>query len=573
MQGAEAVWRVDLDKNQAKTIKPFAEEGDPKLRFNWNTPITTSIHQKDRLYIGSQFLHKSEDRGESWKKISPDLTTNDPSKQLQEESGGLSADNSGAENHCTIFTIAESPLDENVIWAGTDDGNVQMTMDGGKTWTNVTMNVPNLPKNTWTYHIEPSHFNKLAAYAVFDGHTRNDQRTYVYKTEDGGKTWKSIVTDEIKGYARCIKEDYINSQLLFLGTEFGLFISLDGGQSWSKFKNNMPAAAVHHLALQKRDHALVIATHGRGIIILDDITPLQQITPEIATKPVHFFEREASVMKDAGAFGGYSSGGEFVGENPGSAAQIVYYLKSRHTFGKMLIEVLDERGNVVTELTPEKAKGINIVEWNYQHRLPKTAKGKTMAFGGFTAPRVLAGKYTVRMTKGNEVIEHPLEVVYDPNSLYTQDERVAQYNTAMHLYKMTEDLAFAVDQIDMMQAGVDTALAKTSSKKLLKTLTPVAQQLHTLKEPLVVMKGDNYVGAAEPQLREKISQLYSAVAGFAGKPTNAQLDNMKLLEGKLREAEKTLNEMINQLPEINKALEANGLAPIKVRAREEFMKA
>ncbi len=573
MQGADAVWRVDLQKNQAKTVKPFAVEGDPKLRFNWNSPISTSIHKPDRLYIGSQFLHRSEDRGETWRKISPDLTTNDPTKQLQEESGGLSADNSGAENHCTIFTIAESPLDEQVIWVGTDDGNVQLTTDGGTTWTNVTMHIPGLPKNTWTYHIEASNFNKLSAYIVFDGHTRNDKKPYVYRTQDGGKTWISIVTDEIKGFARCIQEDYVNPQLLYLGTEFGLFITLDGGQSWAQFKNNMPSVAVHHLELHPRDHALVLATHGRGVIIMDDVTPLRQMTSDLTSKSIEFFDRQPNIMRDAGAFGGYSSTGEFVGSNPSNAAQIVYFLKSRHTFGPMKIEILDTHGNVISELTPEKAKGINIVEWNYQHRLPKTAKGKTFAFGGFSSPRVLAGTYTVRMTKGKEVFETPLEVKYDPESIYTEEERIDQYEASMKLYRMSEDLAYDVDQINMIQGAADSILAKSTNKKVQKSLQPFAQQLRDVKEPLVVMKGDNYVGSAEPQLREKISSLYSAIVSYAGRPTNAQLDNMKLLEGKLRESETKLEALILQLPAINKVLESAGIAPIKARTKEEFLKA
>jgi photosystem II stability/assembly factor-like uncharacterized protein len=276
MQGAQYIWRVDLEKQQSKTIKPYPVEGDPKLRFNWNTPITTSQFAPDRLYVGSQFVHLSNDQGETWTKISPDLTTNDPAKQNQEESGGLSKDNSGAENHCTIFTIAESPLDENLLWVGTDDGQVQLTTDGGQNWSNVTANLPDLPPNTWVYHIEPSSFDPAVAYAVFDGHTQNDRSTYVYKTEDSGQSWQSIATPEIEGFARSIQEDFVNPGLLYLGTEMGLYITLDGGQNWTKFTNNMPAVAVHHVTLHPRDHSLVMGTHGRGAIIIDDVRPLRQ---------------------------------------------------------------------------------------------------------------------------------------------------------------------------------------------------------------------------------------------------------------------------------------------------------
>jgi len=201
MQGAENVWRIDTDRNLTKTIQPLPTDEAKDLRWNWNAPMAISTNQPDRFYMGSQYLHKSEDMGNSWKIISPDLTTNDPAKQNQEDSGGLSKDNSGAENHTTIFTIAESTLDEKVIWVGTDDGNVQVTKDGGKTWTNTVSNISGLPANTWCYHIEASTFNKGTAYAVFDGHTMNDQKAYAYKTTDFGKTWTNIISDDVIGFA------------------------------------------------------------------------------------------------------------------------------------------------------------------------------------------------------------------------------------------------------------------------------------------------------------------------------------------------------------------------------------
>ncbi|MCB0374412.1 MAG: hypothetical protein KDD04_00680, partial [Sinomicrobium sp.] len=363
MQGAENVWRYDIERNQTKTIQPLPAKGDPKLRFNWNAPMAVSEHNPDRFYMGSQFLHVSDDMGDTWRKLSPDLTTNDPRKLNQEDSGGLSRDNSGAENHCTIFTIAESPLDEKVIWVGTDDGNVQLTTDGGRNWTNTAPNITGLPKNTWCYHIEASVHNKGTAYAVFDGHTRSDWNTYVYKTTDFGKTWTSIASDDIYGFARNIQEDYVNEDLLFLGTEFGLYITVDGGKNWSKFTNNMPAVAVHYIDLHKKTNDLVMGTHGRGVIIIDDISPLREISQNMLQKDVHFFNAKPTVMKEESGFGGASTELQFVGPNPSDAARIIYYLKKRHTFGKMTMEILNDKGEKVATLSPGKSKGINIVNW------------------------------------------------------------------------------------------------------------------------------------------------------------------------------------------------------------------
>ncbi len=530
MQGAENVWRIDVDRRLNKTIQPQPSKGTPKLRFNWNAPMAISEHQPDRFYMGSQFLHKSEDMGDTWEIISPDLTTNDPSKQNQEDSGGLSKDNSGAENHTTIFTIAESPLDANILWVGTDDGNVQLTRDGGKTWSNTVANISGLPKNTWCYHIEASVFDKGTAYAVFDGHTMNDMNPYAYKTTDYGKTWTNIITADVDGFVRNIQEDYVNPNLLFLGTEFGLYITIDGGQSWSKFTNNMPSVAVHHIALQKRTNDLVLGTHGRGVIILDDISPLREINQEVLAKTLHFFSNDPTVMNEKSSFGGnFGTETQFVGGNKTNDVQIKYYLNKRHTFGKMTMEIQDMDGNTVVELGPGKSKGINIVNWGYTRKQPKVAKGKTFSFGGFTSPQVPAGTYKAVITKGKETFEHSFELVYDPQSPLTPKNREVKNRITMQLYDMTQELAYMVYEVDEL-------ITKTKEQKS----TKINAKLNDLKKTLVVTTGDNYVGAAEPQLREKMADLYSKLASSYDKPSAADLENLGLISDRFVKAKEDL---------------------------------
>lgn len=571
MQGAEYIWRYDTERRQAKIIKPYAEANDPKLRFNWNAALQLSPHKPDRLYVGSQYLHRSDDMGETWTKISPDLTTNDPTKQNQEDSGGLSADNSGAENHCTVFSVAESPLDENIIWVGTDDGNVQVTTDGGKTWANVVANVPNLPKNTWAYHVEPGRFDKNTCYVVFDGHTQNDMKPYVYKTTDMGKTWKSLVTPDINGFARHLQEDLVNPNLLFLGTEMGLFVTVDGGQNWSQFKNNMPPVAVHYLAIHPEEHDLVMGTHGRGVIIIDDISPLRQVTKDVIAKDIHFFNLEPTVMRDDAGFAEGGDAGEFTGENPSRSAKIIYYLKNRHTFGKMALEVFDESGKKVADLTPAKAKGINIVDWTYRLKLPKVAKAKTVTFGGFAQPRLPEGSYVVKLTKGNTVQESRITLKADPNSIHSADDRRIQYQTTMKLYDMTEQLAWLVDQIDGMTSGADERLKQ--NPKLKKLADPLQKDLTALKEKLVVTKGDNYVGTADPQLREKIASLYSEVANYYGRPSNAQMANLTVLENRLNEAKAQFETIKNtRYKAFTDRLTKDQLPVISLRSFDDFKK-
>src|SRR5262245_55421282 len=286
------VGRVNRHTLEARIIQPKPNYKE-KLRFNWNTPFVASPNEKGTIYIGAQFLFRSRDHGQSWERISPDLTTNDPEKQKQEQSGGVTIDNSAAEMHTTLFSISESPKDKNLIWAGTDDGNLQITRDEAKTWNNVVANVQGLPPNSWVNWLQASNFDAGTAYAAFDRHTFGDFAPYVYKTTDYGQTWTPLVTPNdsktVHGYAHVIKEDAVKSDLLFLGTEFGLWVSIDGGKNWAQFKgNHFPAVAVRDLAIQSRDNDLVLATHGRGIWIIDDITPWRALTPEILSQEVAF---------------------------------------------------------------------------------------------------------------------------------------------------------------------------------------------------------------------------------------------------------------------------------------------
>jgi photosystem II stability/assembly factor-like uncharacterized protein len=534
MQGAENVWRYNLDTQELITVQPLAVKGDPKLRFNWNAPMEISNKQGDRFYMGSQFVHKSEDMGRTWHKISPDLTTNNPLKMNQENSGGLSKDNSGAENHCTIFTIAESPLNEKVIWAGTDDGNVQVTKDGGKSWTNVVANIAGLPKNTWCYHIEASVFGEGTAYAVFEGHSSNDYTPYTYKTTDFGKTWKSIISADIDGFVRNIQEDFKNENLLFLGTEKGLYITVDGGVNWSHFTNNMPSVAIHYMELHKKTNDLVMATHGRGIIVLDDISPLRQITQEALAQNIHFFDLKPAVIEEQSNFGGTSTELEFVGNNPSSSAQIIYYLKKRHTLGKMDLEIQNENGEKITSLSPGKQKGINVVNWNYNMKFPKIAAGKTLSYSGFTAPRVQEGTYKVVLTKGKEVFTHNIKVLNDPKSSIAAADRLKQKEITRLLFNMNEELAYTVYEIDETVKLLEQLMEK--NKKFSKDGTKIKTAFETLKAKMVVTTGDNYVGAAEPQLREKLGELYATVASNFTAPSPSQLENMEVIKSRFDNA-------------------------------------
>jgi hypothetical protein len=571
MQGAANVWRYDTDKKRTRTVQPMKRKGDPDLRFNWNAPMAISAHAPDRFYMGSQFLHKSENMGESWDIISPDLTTNDPTKQDQSSSGGLSVDNSGAENHTTIFTIAESPLDENILWIGTDDGNIQVTKDGGENWINVTTNLVGIPANTWVYHIEASVHGKGTAYAVFEGHTTGDMKAYSLKTIDYGQTWTNIITDDVYGFVRNIQEDYESENLLFLGTEFGLYVTIDGGKNWSKFENNMPATAVHFMELQKQTNDLVMGTHGRGVIIIDDISPLRELSQEVLAQDVYFFKTKPFIMtEDSGFSGSFGAETQFVGQSKSSAARIVYYLKKRHTFGKMKMEVYDMEGNKITDLNPEKSKGINVVTWGFNKKVPKMAQGKTLSFAGFTSPRVPAGSYKVILTKGKKTYEHVIEVNYDKNSITTLAERKEQEALTETLFNMVEDLAYMVYEINITMDKAKEVI-KNDSKGKKKAQQAYNALNHLLKE-LVVTTGDSYVASAAPELREKMGDLYSNIASTYDRVSGSNRDNFELISEEFDTAKSRYKEIQNkEVKKFNSYLVKSGKELTKLKSKKDFL--
>jgi len=530
------VYRANLKTRELKDIKPSPREGEPKYRFNWNAPIHLSPNQPGVLYLGAQFLFRSRDRGESWERLSPDLTTNDPLKQRQKESGGLTPDNSTAENHCTIFAISESPKDSNVIWVGTDDGNLQLTRDGGKTWSNVSANVGGVPKGTWVSRVEASNFEAGTAYVSFDGHMRGDMQTYVSRTTDFGRTWQSLVTAELKGYAHVVIEDRVNRDLLFLGTESGLFVTLDGGRRWAPFLAGLPGVAVRDLAIHPREGDLVIATHGRGIYILDDLQPLRALTPQMLGSEVTILpSRPALLPVPASPEVSWSGDTDFQGRSPAEAATITYYLKKRHIVGDLKLEVYDASGQLVSSLPGGKRKGLNRVEWAMRPAAPKFPPGAGIipSFGAFTGPRALPGAYRVKLIKGKDSYETELSLVPDPRSGVSAEDRRLQNATAWELYALVERLATLVGDLsaqrDRVRAKAGTLQAGDPRRR---RLDAGASALEEQRAELVAsQEGEGISG--EEKLREELGMLYGNVNGSEQRPTASQISRMGVLAREL----------------------------------------
>ncbi len=568
-QGGE-ISRIYLRTSEMKDIKPYADEQTGKLRFNWNTPFL--FGPSGALYIGSQYLYRSKDKGDSWERISPDLTTNDPEKLKQDQSGGVTKDNTTAENHCTIFTIGESPLDKDLIWVGTDDGNLQVTRDGGQHWENVVANIPGLPPHTWCSSVTPGRFDKAVAYVTFDGHRTGDMTPYIFVTKDYGKTWSSLRDKEVEGYCHKIIEDTQEPDLLFLGTEYGLYLSVDGGKNWARFTGNFPKVSVRDMVIQERENDLVIATHGRGILIIDDITPLRFLTPNILEEEMAFLPSRPYLLRNQGYTQEFAGNDGFSAPNPPEAAMLTYYLKKRHFFGDMHLEIYDQNGKKIKDLPAGKRKGINRVQLGIRLKPPRVPTSKTLSFAGFMGPLMPPGDYRVKIIKNDKVLEGSFTIMDDPELPYSREDRQLQRQTLMKAYNMLEDLAF----LDKRVTGVMETITGLKKQKLpgslKKKLDAVYADMNGIHTKLVATKAEGMF-TSEEQLREKIAAVYGGVVNYLGRPTDSQIQRLQVLAKEMESYQNRFDEIYkNKITKINMLLSKKKKKTIPLISREEFDK-
>jgi hypothetical protein len=468
--------------------------------------------------------------------------------------------------HTTIYSISESPKDSKVIWVGTDDGNVQLTKDGGKSWSNLTANVSGLPKASWVSWIEASRFDKATAYATFDRHTFGDMDPWVYKTTDFGQTWRRIAgpTQLVRGYAHVVKEDVVSPSLLFLGTEFGLWISVDGGTHWAEFKGGeFPSVAVREVQVHPREHDLVIGTHGRGIWIVDDISPLRALGGELLGKGAAFLPARP-VQQRMPANGGWPEGdASFVGRNPPGGAVITYYQKARHLLGPLRLEVFDDKGKLVDTLDASTRRGINRVIWPMLVKPPRAPRGATLAYNATKGPRVLPGTYTVRLTKGSEKIEDKITIGMDHRAPYGKKEREGQFEAAMKAHGLFGEMSALEARISGTRAAIDEReRALQADDPLAKRLHAVADKLEAARKKIVATKEGGAI-TGEERIREHLDVLYGALLGWEGKPAKYQLERLDALKRELGDVAQDLEHIVAQeIRPLDAELANKKLAPI-----------
>lgn len=542
--------RVHRKLGEVKRIAPSRGEGEQALRFNWNTPVV--VTPDGVMYAGSQYLHRSSDRGDTWARISPDLTSNDPKRQRQDQSGGLTRDNSTAENNTTLYTIAVSPKQKDLIWVGTDDGKVQLTRDGGKSWEEQTKRLPGLAAGTWISRIEASAHDPAVAFVTVDDHRRGDMQPHVYRTDSFGQSWRKLPVAGVEGYAWVIAQDPVQASLLYLGTEFGLYISIDGGQRWTRFSEGLPKVAVHDLFVHPRDGDLVIGTHGRGVYIVDDLTPLRALTREVLAQPIALLPSRDSVQWASGALQDFGGDDEFNGTTGTEAAVITFYQSKRHVFGDLKLEVYDADGKLITTLPVEKRRGMVRVEWPMRLPPPKLP-ASTQLVPAFFGPRVPEGSYRFVLIKDKQRLESQVELVADPRSAHSKQERKAQQDMAMALYRELSDLTYLAESIADLRKQI-AALSNATDAQPKRSLSALDGDLLALSQRIAASSTDGGYVSGEKQLRERMGELYGDIVAYDGRPTDSQSKTHLSIQAEYKARSADAEALFARLDAINKDL-------------------
>jgi photosystem II stability/assembly factor-like uncharacterized protein len=499
------VSRYDWKTGNNYTVRPTHPNPDIALRFNWNAAINIDPKDNSTLYFGSQFVHKSTDKGETWNIISPDLTTNDPEKLKQHESGGLTMDATGAENHCTILVIEPSEVEQNMLWVGTDDGRVHYTTNGGDNWTEVTKNIKGLPKGSWITQIKSSKSNKGEALLVANDYRRFNYTPYAYRTTNYGKTWKRIVDEnDTESYTLCIVEDAIEPNLMFLGTDDGLYISIDAGTEWTKWTNGFPTVSVKDLVIQPREHDLVIGTFGRAAWILDDIRPLREIAKNnaITNENIKLFEPPTAYLAAYQQPTGSRFGGDamYHGTNRGFGVRFAYHFNPKREkdtiaqWDTLRLQIFDGERLIRTlkQKTPVD-NGLHYWSWYMDEKgVKRPSKSINKSKREPSGVGVLPGTYKVVLNYGNLNTETTIEVKNDPRLEVNIEAQKAVYKASKQLESYQNTTAKATRQLaesKEIAEGYLKALRKKDKDTYSDTIKHTEDIVKTIEDIFVLFFG------------------------------------------------------------------------------------
>jgi photosystem II stability/assembly factor-like uncharacterized protein len=589
--------RFDLRTRQARNVTAYPANlsghgaVDGRYRFNWTAPILVSPHDPKTVYHGGNVLLRTQDGGQSWTPISPDLTRDDESKQRW-SGGPVTGDNTGAEFYGTLFAVAESPRQRGVIWAGSDDGLVHLTRDSGQTWTNLTPNLPRLPEWATISMIEPSPFDAGTAYVVADAHRLDDDRPHVYKTSDFGRSWKSLAaTLPADVYLHALREDPKRRGLLYLGTERGVMVSRDDGATWSELRLNLPTVPVHDLVV--KDDDLVVGTHGRSIWILDDLTPVREWSRAIAEAPAHLFAPPPAFR--------WRTSGEIAtryvkgaGANPPAGVTLSYWLKDKAKTD-LKLEILDANGAVVRtfssrEQKPEEEEddpdfqelpkpvvlknepGVQRVSWDLAHEGARKIPGAKIDSGNpGVGPLAVPGRYVARLTVDGQPHTVPIELRPDPRVSMTEAEYAEQLAFTLAVRDDVSRLTGIVAELrsvrEQLRKQTEWLAANPAAVPLLAAARDLVASCDALEGRLHNPRAEVVYDILNEgaRLYSQLSPLYSWAAEADGLPTRGMREMHAELRGQLDEREKEWRALVaGDLAALNRKARESGLAFVSV---------
>ncbi|HKP27913.1 MAG TPA: hypothetical protein VJU15_00825, partial [Gemmatimonadales bacterium] len=578
--------RIDRRTNERQTIRPEALKAEKSYRWNWDTPMQLSPHDAKTLYAGAHRLYRSKDRGLSWEAISPDLTLAVDRDTM--ELMGLKgkdfkiAKNDGVSAFGTLFSIAESRAKAGVIWVGTDDGQVQVTRDAGATWTNVTKKVPGAPALAYVSKVEPSKFAEATAYVTFDGHRMGDYGTYAYVTTDYGQGWKSIAGDLPKGQVvRTITEDVKNADVLYLGTETGLYVSTNRGGHWERVKGNLPTVPIYEITLHPRENDMILATHGRAIWVLDDLSPFQEFGKS-QQADAFVFPVEPGVQWSLAEdrMREFEGDRRFLGANPSPGTAITWRLKTKADSARLVIK--DAGGNVIREYKGDAMKnrlgaGINTVQWDLRvEPLPTPPGGGEGGFFGpsLDGPQVIPGDYRATLVvNGKDAGATTVTVRGDPEITISDADRKARFDALTEIHALHGRLTKAVEVAKAMndqQNGLKTVLADTSKvpANIRAAVDSLKKAMEPLRSKLGLSSGEPFTFDPEvfrKNINFKLGGVKGGLMGATMKPTETQMRQLADLREEIPALVNEVNAMVPRHQAVMKMLADAGIYPAAVK--------
>jgi hypothetical protein len=595
--------RVNRRTNERATIRPLPARGEPNLRWNWNTAIHISPHNSSTLYAGANKVFRSTDRGHSWEPISPDLTQSTDRETLS-LMGVVAKDftiakHDGVQSYGNIVQLTESPKQAGVIFAGADDGSVNMTRDAGKTWTNIGSRFPNMPKNAYVSGLVASTHDANTVYVAFDNHTNDDYDNYVYASVDGGNNFRSISEGLPKGQVvMTLAEDPKNPAVLYAGTEFGIYVSTNRGGSWARLRSGLPTVPVHEIVFHSRDNDMIVATHGRSIWILDDATPIQQSADAVKADAFLFDLRQAMQFNPANDRG-FVTDKPFRGQNPTFGLPISYYLKGATPQAQVALRIRDASGTVVRELSGNDLRnatnaGINRVHWDLRYApLPPVAGqggpgggggGGGFGGGGNNGPFVLPGEYRVTLlVGGKEIATKSARVIGDTAVQLTDADRKVWHDTALALHRLQQQANQAAEAITALGTQYQTleGLLKAAAAAPPDAKTAIdatGKQLTELRRRFGVPApgqqaggggfgggGGGFGGGQSPNIRQQLGGAKGQIMNSTSLPSAQQM--RVLTEGRddLAKLIAETNSVIAAMPGLYEKLGAAGVKPAALK--------